>query len=210
MSQAQSDSSATGDLLDRIRSGDRHALDDVLRRERSALRAFVDRHLDPRLRARIDPSDVVQDTQLEIMRRIDDFLDRRPMPFRLWTRKQAYERMLRLRRDHVTHRRRSVTREVAWPEQSSLLIARPFVRYPRRPAPEPNPANSPAASAQSSPNSTTPTAKSSCSATPTICPTAKSAACSKSIRQPRVNATAEPSSACNGSCLPKGCWSNPK
>lgn len=128
MSAAEADSSTTGDLLARVRSGDSQALNDVLRRERSALRAFVEHHLDPRLRQRVDPSDVVQETQFEIMRRIDDYLDRRPMPFRLWTRKQAYERMLRLRRDHITHRRRSVMREQSWPERSSLLIAKPFVR----------------------------------------------------------------------------------
>jgi RNA polymerase sigma-70 factor (ECF subfamily) len=138
MSADKLDSSTTGDLLARVRSGDRHALNDVLRRERKALRAFVDRHLDPRLRSRVDPSDVVQETQFEIMRRIDDFLDRRPMPFRLWTRKQAYERMLRLRRDHITHRRRSLIREQSWPDRSSLLIAKPFVR----------PASSPSARAE--------------------------------------------------------------
>jgi hypothetical protein len=32
------------------------------------------------LRARVDPSDLVQDTQLEVVRRMDDFLKRRHMP----------------------------------------------------------------------------------------------------------------------------------
>lgn len=128
MNEAQPDSDATRKLLDRVRSSERDALDEILRRERSGLRAFVNRFLDPRLRSRVDPSDVVQDTQLEIMRRMDDYLDRRPMPFHLWTRKQAFERMSRLRRDHVTRRRRSVNREVAWPDRSSLVIAGPLVR----------------------------------------------------------------------------------
>lgn len=134
MSLAQPDSAVTAELLERVRSGDREAVNEVLRRERTDLRRFVDRHLDPRLRVRIDPSDVVQDTHLEIMRRFDDYLERKPMPFRLWTRKQAYERIQRLRRDHIIHRKRSVTREEAWPDRSSLVIARPFVRSAASPS----------------------------------------------------------------------------
>lgn len=127
MSEVQPDSDITLALLERIRDGDRRAIDEILRRQRSALRGFVDCHLDPRLRQRIDASDVVQDTQLELMKRMDDYLARRPMPFRLWARKQAYERIQRLRRDHLQRARRSINREVRWPEDSSLLIAGRFV-----------------------------------------------------------------------------------
>jgi RNA polymerase sigma-70 factor (ECF subfamily) len=70
---------------------------------------------------------VVQDTQLETVRRMDDFLARRPMPFHLWLRRQAYERLLDLRRYHVRAGRRSVAREVALPDRSSLLLARPVL-----------------------------------------------------------------------------------
>jgi RNA polymerase sigma-70 factor (ECF subfamily) len=55
-----------------------------------------------------------------------DFLERRPMPFRLWVRRTAYERLLDLRRHH-TRARRSVEREVALPDRSSLLLARPLL-----------------------------------------------------------------------------------
>src|SRR5262249_54174108 len=76
---------------------------------------------------RLDPSDVVQETQLEVVRRLHDFLERRPMPFHLWVRKTAYERLLNLRRDHVEAARRAVGREVALPDRSSLLLARPLL-----------------------------------------------------------------------------------
>jgi hypothetical protein len=42
---------------------------------------------DPRLRPRVDPSDVVQEAQLDAFRRLADYLQRRPVPFRLWLRK---------------------------------------------------------------------------------------------------------------------------
>jgi RNA polymerase sigma-70 factor (ECF subfamily) len=98
----------------------------LLVRYRPDLQSFVDFHLDPPLRALVDPSDVVQEAQLEVVRRIDDFLARRPMPFHLWLRKTAYQRLLNLRRDH-RRARRSVEREEPWPARSSLLVARPLV-----------------------------------------------------------------------------------
>jgi RNA polymerase sigma-70 factor, ECF subfamily len=129
------DSAQTQALLDEVSQGDRQALDRLLARHRPTLRNFVDFHLDPRLRGRVDPSDVVQETQMEIVRRIDDFLSQRPMPFRLWLRKKAYERLLNLRRDH-RRKRRSVEREVPWPERSSLLLARPLLSSRASPSKE--------------------------------------------------------------------------
>jgi RNA polymerase sigma-70 factor (ECF subfamily) len=123
MNQPCTDSAETNDLLERIRTGDRLALEALLARHRPRLHAFIDCHLDPRVRTRLDPSDVVQETQMEVVRRMDDFLDRRPMPFRLWMHKTAYEHLLRARRDH-RRGRRSVEREQPWPSQSSLLLAR--------------------------------------------------------------------------------------
>ena len=133
MPKLHPDSTQTSALLDRIGRGDRQALEQLLARGRSGLRDFVDYHLDARLRTRLDPSDVVQEVQLEVVRRIDDFLQRRPMPFHLWIRKTAYERLLNLRRDHQ-RARRAIDREVPLPERSSLLMVRPFLSSPSRQA----------------------------------------------------------------------------
>jgi RNA polymerase sigma-70 factor, ECF subfamily len=65
----------------------------------------------------------VQEAQLEATRRLDDFLQQRPMPFRLWLRQIAYDRLVMLRRYHVRAARRTVDREVALSERSSLLLA---------------------------------------------------------------------------------------
>jgi RNA polymerase sigma-70 factor (ECF subfamily) len=59
---------------------------------------------------------------------MDDFLQRRPMPFHLWVRKTAYQRLLHLRRHHLGRARRSVEREEPLPERSSLLLAGPLVQ----------------------------------------------------------------------------------
>jgi RNA polymerase sigma-70 factor (ECF subfamily) len=126
MQDLKPDSAQTCGLLERVGRGDRRALEQLLAHYRPGLRTFVEVRLDPRLAARMDPSDVVQEAQLEVVRRMDDFLRRRPMPFHLWVRKTAYERLLDLRRHH-RRARRSVEREAALPDRSSLLLARPLL-----------------------------------------------------------------------------------
>jgi len=114
-------------LLDRAAAGDAVAACELLARHRPAMVAFVGLHLDPRLAGRLDPSDVVQEAQADIARRLDDFLHRRPMPFHLWAKKTAYERLLDARRRHLGRARRAVGREERLPDQSSLLLARPLL-----------------------------------------------------------------------------------
>jgi RNA polymerase sigma-70 factor (ECF subfamily) len=121
------DSAETCGLLEEVRQGDRRALELLLARHRPAMHAVVEARLDAQVRARLDPSDLVQEAQLEVVRRMDDFLERRPMPFHLWVRKTAYQRLLNARRDHRQRARRSVDREEPLPDHSSLLLARPLL-----------------------------------------------------------------------------------
>jgi RNA polymerase sigma-70 factor (ECF subfamily) len=79
--------------------------------------------LDHHLRARIDPSDVVQEAQIEALRRLDAYLVERPMPFRLWLRRIAYDRLLMMYRYHVEAARRTTARDVPLPDSSSLQLA---------------------------------------------------------------------------------------
>jgi RNA polymerase sigma-70 factor, ECF subfamily len=126
MREVKSDSAQTCDLLESVAQGDRQALENLLARYRPELHAFVKLRLGTRFASRVDPSDVVQEAQMEIVRRMNDFLRRRPMPFHLWARKTAYARLLDLRRHH-RRSRRSVEREAALPEHSSLALARPLL-----------------------------------------------------------------------------------
>ncbi len=135
MPNVKPDSEQTRSLLDRLDGGDRNALDQLLARYQPELESFIDFHLDAALRGRLDPLDVVQEAQLEVVRRMDDYLRRRPMPFHLWARKTAYERLQNLRRDHRQRARRSVDREVPPPERSSLAGSERGRRLPwTRPA----------------------------------------------------------------------------
>ena len=116
------DSEATVRLLDRAAAGDRAAVEDLLARTRDDLRAVAQHRLDRALRGRVDPSDVVQEAQAEVARRLPDYLARRPMPFHLWARKLAYQRLANAHRDHRADRR-DVGRENGQPDASSVAVA---------------------------------------------------------------------------------------
>lgn len=117
------DGPETLNLLARVRRGDDQAIAELLARHRPALLRFVGLRLDTRLNPRLDPSDVVQEAQLEVVRQIRDYLQREPMPFWLWLHRTTYQNLVRLRRAHVQAAKRSVAREVAIPDESSILLA---------------------------------------------------------------------------------------
>jgi RNA polymerase sigma-70 factor (ECF subfamily) len=124
MDEMAADSAETQGLLELVCAGDRAAFDRLFALHRPYLQKVIALRLDQRLRARVDPSDVVQEAQLEAYRRLPDFVARRPMSFRLWLRKTAQERLLMLRRFHLGAARRDAGREVPWPDDSALQLAR--------------------------------------------------------------------------------------
>lgn len=123
MGERTPDSADTDALLRRAEAGDPEAFEELFARHRDFLRLVVRLRMDARVQARVDPSDVVQETQFEAFRRLRDFLGRRPMPFRLWLRKTAQERLLKVQRRHLEADRRSAGREVPLPERSSVALA---------------------------------------------------------------------------------------
>ena len=110
-------------LLQAIRTGQREALNQLLLQHRDAVRAAVALRMDDHLRARVDESDIVQEASLIVARRIADFLERRPMTFRLWFRQTALECLLQARRKHLVSHRRAVGREVSIDAHSAIVLA---------------------------------------------------------------------------------------
>jgi RNA polymerase sigma-70 factor (ECF subfamily) len=68
-------------------------------------------HLDRRLVARLDPSDVVQEALMDAAQKLSDYLRRQPLPFYPWLRRLAWERLAKIHRWHLGTRKRSVARE---------------------------------------------------------------------------------------------------
>jgi RNA polymerase sigma-70 factor (ECF subfamily) len=116
----------TDQLLDHYRRGDSAAEGQLLQRHRSRLRQMIALRLDRRLRARVDPSDVLQETLAEAARKLADYARDRPLPFYPWLRRLAWERLVQLHRWHVRTGKRSVKREEAWlplPDESAMQLA---------------------------------------------------------------------------------------
>jgi RNA polymerase sigma-70 factor (ECF subfamily) len=98
-------------LVHRAREGDAEALGELLEKHRPYLRLLAERQLDPRLEARVDASDIVQQTCLSVHRAIREFTGDDPAQFLAWLR-QIHERNIRNAfRDHIRLQKRSATRE---------------------------------------------------------------------------------------------------
>src|SRR5437016_12730933 len=115
----------TEQLLDAAARGDGPARGRLLERHRQRLKRLVAVRLDRRLAARVDPSDVVQETLAEAAARLDGYLRDRPLPFYPWLRRLAEERLADVHRGHLRAGRRSVAREGpgGLPEGSALALA---------------------------------------------------------------------------------------
>jgi RNA polymerase sigma-70 factor, ECF subfamily len=123
MREEQFDSAETMALLGRIRAGDREAFEQLFALHHAYLVRLVELRLESRLRSRVDPADVVQEAYLEALTRLDAYMKRPVLPFRLWLRQIARDRVLKTRRQHLGAAKRDLDREVALPEGSSLMLA---------------------------------------------------------------------------------------
>ncbi|MFM7243259.1 MAG: sigma-70 family RNA polymerase sigma factor [Planctomycetaceae bacterium] len=99
-------------LLDRVRGGDADAINRLLERHRTAIRRMIDHRMDRVIERRVDASDIVQDVMIEANRRLGDYLANPTMPFRLWLRHMARDRLIDAHRRHRVAASRSLDREV--------------------------------------------------------------------------------------------------
>src|SRR6516165_9581653 len=106
-------------LLDQIRRGEPAAIDRLLAKHREPTRRMIDMRLDHAIAARVDASDIVQEVLLEASRRLGEYLQDSSMPFHLWLRHIARDRLIDAHRRHRQARRRTVDREQAQPRPAS-------------------------------------------------------------------------------------------
>jgi RNA polymerase sigma-70 factor (ECF subfamily) len=122
----------TDQLLLRVERGDTFAREQLFIRHRGRLRRMVALRMDRRMRARVDPSDVVQETLHDADQQLADFIRRRPLPFYPWLRQIALERLIDYHRRHIQAQKRSVKREEQplprLPDESMLELAQRLFR----------------------------------------------------------------------------------
>jgi RNA polymerase sigma-70 factor (subfamily 1) len=122
------DSSQTQELLERAKAGEAPAVNALLDRHREALRRMIDLRMDRAIQQRVDASDIVQDVLVEANRRLDEYLKNPTMPFHLWLRHMARDRLIDAHRRHRQAARRSLDREqplvaARYLDQSTLDLA---------------------------------------------------------------------------------------
>ncbi len=84
--------------------------------------------LDQRIQKRVGVSDIIQDVLVEANRRLERYLDDPAMPFHLWLRQIARDRIIDAHRRHRVSAKRSIDREQAMVaprgyDQSSIHLA---------------------------------------------------------------------------------------
>lgn len=116
------------ELLHLAKSGDREALAELFGGFRERLRRMIRLRLDPRLQGRIDSSDVLQETFLDVCKLLADYENYPDMSFFLWLRLVATQKLAQLHRFHLGTQKRDAGKEIslhrgAFPQASSVSLA---------------------------------------------------------------------------------------
>ena len=116
-------------LLERALAGDEPALVALFDGYRDRLRRMIRLRLDRRLSGRVDSSDVLQDAYLDVRRRLPEYArDSAAMPFHLWLRLIAGQRLTDVHRYHLGSQMRDAGQEVSlhrgpFPQANSVSLA---------------------------------------------------------------------------------------
>ena len=98
-------------MLEHAARDDPSAIDRLLACHREPLRRMIAGRLDRSVVRREDASDVVQGVLLEASRRLSEYLRDPALPFQLWLRQIARDRLIDVHRRHRLALRRSIDRE---------------------------------------------------------------------------------------------------
>ncbi len=124
----QNDDDLIQSLRARLEAEDTKALAEIFATFQDRLWRMIDLRLDGRLAGRVSPSDVVQDTYLEAAKRLKHFLDKPDMPFFVWLRIVANQRLIEIHRQHLGAKMRDAGMEIsltqgAYASASSACLA---------------------------------------------------------------------------------------
>jgi RNA polymerase sigma-70 factor, ECF subfamily len=116
-------------LLRRALVGDESALAALFDGHRERLRRMIRLRLDRRLSGRVDSSDVLQEAYLDARKRLAEYArDPAALPFHLWLRLVAGQKLTDVHRAHLGTQMRDAGREVSlhrgpFPQASSISLA---------------------------------------------------------------------------------------
>jgi RNA polymerase sigma-70 factor (ECF subfamily) len=99
-------------LEDRLRRGDRAALAALLEQHAGSLTRWIEQRMDRRMQGRVSASDVVQEVYLAAEQRLEHFARLADLPFGVWVRLLAGQRLVEAHRRHLGAEARAAGREV--------------------------------------------------------------------------------------------------
>jgi RNA polymerase sigma-70 factor, ECF subfamily len=102
----------TAELVGLVQRGESEALGRRLDRYRDRLLRVIRFRIDSRLTGRIDPEDVLQETFVEAMQRVPEYLSQPEVPFLVWLRFLTIQKVLQLHRHHLETQGRAAGREL--------------------------------------------------------------------------------------------------
>ncbi len=101
------------ELLRLAENGNREALGSLMQQHYDRLEGVVQFRMDSRLRGRLDPGDVVQESFIEATKRFAYYLKHRKTSFSLWLRFLTLQKLNELHRHHFGVQSRDKRREVS-------------------------------------------------------------------------------------------------
>jgi RNA polymerase sigma-70 factor (ECF subfamily) len=115
-------------LLHRAADGDTRAVEELFARHRDRLKRMIHLRLSRRVQGRVDDSDVLQETFLDVARRLKEYTADPKLPFYLWLRHMAGLKLAEIHRRHLGTQLRDADREVTLhrgglPEADSVSLA---------------------------------------------------------------------------------------
>jgi len=114
-------------VLGRLKRGDRSALGTLWDYYRPRLKKMIKLRLDGRLAARVDASDVVQETFVDAQKQLPAYLKDPRVAFYVWLRGLAEQRLAKTHRQHLGSQCRAAGREVHVPADASAALANHLV-----------------------------------------------------------------------------------
>ena len=114
--------------VSRAVAGDEAAMAELFDEHRDRLKRMIELRLNRKLHGRVDASDVLQETYVDLAKQLKNYSEDPAIPFFIWLRRITVQRLIMVHRKHLGTAMRDAAMEVnlqrsAAPEASSVFLA---------------------------------------------------------------------------------------